>query len=62
MLDWTPVEIRGKFIHGKLEGSVRIVTNNINIIFLTFRNGVIHGPVFAFGVSLILKKLYDAKG
>ena len=62
MLDWTPVQISGKFSHGNLYGSVEFVTSNYNLIFATFRNGVIHGPVFAYGVSLVLKKHYDAKG
>ena len=62
MLLWTPVNIKGKFVHGVLEGPVRIVTNNNNIIFATFKKGVMHGPVFAYGLSLILKDKYEAKG
>ena len=32
MLQWTPYYIKGKFVHGNLEGPVRIVTTNNNII------------------------------
>ena len=62
MLHWTPLEISGIFINGILEGPVRITTTNNNIIFATFRNGVMHGPVFSYGLSLILKDKYDARG
>ena len=62
MLQWTPYYIKGKFVHGNLEGPVRIVTTNNNIIFATFKTGVMHGPVFAYGLSLILKDKYEAKG
>lgn len=62
MLDWTPFEIKGKFIHGNLEGHVRIVTTNHNVIFATFKNGIMHGPVFVYGLSLLSHKHYEAKG
>ena len=62
MLQWTPFYIKGKFVHGNLEGPVRIVTTNNNIIFATFKNGVMHGPVVSYGLSLILKDKYKAKG
>ena len=62
MLHWTPIEISGKFFHGIIEGLVRITTTNNNIIFATFRDGVMHGPVFSYGISLILKDKYAARG
>ena len=62
MLDWTPFEIKGKFIHGNLEGNVRIVTTEQNVIFATFKRGVMHGPVFVYGLSFLLHKHYEAKG
>ena len=62
MLNWTPFEIKGKFIHGNLEGRVRILTTNNNVIFASFKNGVMHGPVFAYGLSLLSHKHYEAKG
>ena len=62
MLHWTPLEISGIFINGILKGHVRITTTNNNIIFATFRNGVMHGPVFSYGLSIILKDKYAARG
>ena len=62
MLHWTPIEISGKFFHGIIEGLVRITTTNNNIIFATFKDGVMHGPVFSYGLSIILKDKYAARG
>ena len=62
MLNWTLFEIKGKFIHGNLEGRVRILTTNNNVIFAFFKNGDMHGPVFAYDLSLLSYKHYESKG
>ena len=52
-LDWSIKQILGKFIHGKLNGLVIMLTWQTQIIFTTFVDGVMHGPAFVYGTTQI---------
>jgi hypothetical protein len=54
LLNWKPVHIQGRFIHGQPEGTFYFGSMNNNIIWATFKQGVLHGPIFAWGVNPIL--------
>ncbi len=54
LLDWSPRFISGRFVHGQLEGIVIIHTWRSNFILATFKEGVMHGPVYVYGLSAIL--------
>ncbi len=52
---WQPDQIRGFFNHGRLEGLVQIeFLHPVSRAWMTFVNGVIHGPVYAYGTFPIL--------
>ena len=55
MLQWSPKYIAGQFVHGNLEGSVALVTWRGVILYATFANGELHGPMYSYG----RKFLYD---
>ena len=48
--EWKPINIVGRFSHGKLQGKSLIGMSQHSLLFANFKDGVIHGPVFAFGV------------
>jgi hypothetical protein len=54
LLQWSPKNIVGRFIHGKLHGVAAMVTWRGNYLFPTFKDGVIHGPVYGYGQTSIL--------
>ena len=57
-LKWQPMEIRGHFVNGRLHGPAFIRTVKSNDILATFKNGVIHGPILATGLTLIMHEEY----
>ena len=59
LLKWAPIDIRGYFINGVLEGPAIIGTSQSNLVYVNFVNGVIHGPVYSFGASLIYHDDYE---
>ncbi len=54
LLNWAPRYISGRFVHGRLEGMVTIHTWMSNLILATFKEGVMHGPVYSYGLSSVL--------
>ncbi len=50
LLNWKPIKIKGRFVHGKLEGIARITLVQNSLLWATFHQGVLHGPAFAFGL------------
>ena len=57
MLDWRIHAISGIFDHGLLQGIVRLQTLNDNTIWANFKDSVMHGPVYAWGLTPILHEL-----
>ena len=49
-LGWSPIEISGVFYHGQLNGVVSILTWKKQVIFFTFKHGVLHGPCYGQGI------------
>jgi hypothetical protein len=54
LLNWKPVMLQGRFNHGQPEGTFYFETINKNLIWATFKQGVLHGPIFGWGVNPIL--------
>ena len=48
-IDWKIKFFSGRFVHGKLQGLVVMMTWDGAIIFSTFKDGELHGPAFALG-------------
>ena len=48
-IDWRIKFFSGRFVHGKLQGMVLMMTWDGAIIFSTFKDGELHGPAFALG-------------
>ena len=53
MLKWSLKYISGRFENGKLEGSTLLVTWRGLILYATFKNGELHGPMHSYGRKLL---------
>ena len=53
-LNWSIKEIYGQFNHGKLNGIAKLVTWQSQIIFATFKDGILHGPAIVHGTTPII--------
>ena len=53
-LNWSIKSISGKFNHGKLNGIANLITWQGQKIWATFKEGILHGPAFQYGVTAIL--------
>ncbi len=54
MLKWEPALINGWFEGGKLQGPVRFGTVANNVVWATFKDGILHGPAYGWGITPIL--------
>ena len=53
LLHWAPALLYGRFIHGVLQGFVIFATPMNGVIWAKFQDGVMHGPVYGYGVHQI---------
>ena len=53
-LKWSITAISGRFHHGLLNGIVGLITWQRQFVFVTFKNGIIHGPSIAYGIVPII--------
>ncbi len=54
LLGWRPAIVEGHFRDGQPDGIFKITTFQGNIIWANLKNGVLHGPIFSWGVSAML--------
>ena len=57
-LKWQPILIEGYFNHGVLDGPAIFYTFLGNKVAANFQNGVMHGPVYSTGISMIMMDKY----
>ena len=53
-LNWSLKSISGTFNHGVINGIVCLITWQGQTIWATFKDGILHGPAFQYGVVPIL--------
>ncbi len=50
LLDWQPLKVEGYFKNGNLEGIAKITLMKNSLLWVTFKNGTLHGRAFAYGL------------
>ena len=56
-LNWSLKSITGNFEHGKIEGIGKLLTWQGQTIWATFKDGILHGPAYQYGIVPILDSM-----
>ena len=56
-LNWSLKSITGNFVHGKIEGIGKLLTWQGQTIWATFKDGILHGPAYQYGIVPILDSM-----
>ena len=54
-LGWSPTRVIGKFDHGELNGFALLHTNASTAVWVTVKNGILHGPAVIAGMSYVIE-------
>jgi len=60
-LDWSLKSIIGRFFNGKIDGEAKLITWQGQIIWVTFKDGILHGPAYQTGLVLTLDSMNVSK-
>ena len=53
-LGWVPIRIAGKFTHGYLSGYVMVQTSVSSFVWVSVKNGIMHGPCVVYGIANLI--------